>query len=184
MRIKLLLSFLAVLLPALAQEEEPQVTYYTHAEWREWRDKLRGFDEIRMTLAEKWIPYPTKMKKDGTMEFTEKRVLDSPLHTQTGIPDSDSFLALLEFESRVPKMAHGCFGLFNLTFYRKGERVGGLHYAHGKYWQPLTSKSQEAVTRWLIQHGLPVEETLRLDKKEANQTAQTTPGLRPSVSDL
>jgi hypothetical protein len=171
MRLELIVALLAILSPAMAQEEEPQMTYYTREELREWSYKLSGFDEIRMTLAEKWVPYPIGQKKDGSIEFTEKRVLDTPLHTQSGIPDPDSFLALLDFEPRVPKLAHGCFGLFNLAFYRKGARVGGLHYAHGKYWQPLTSKSQEAVTRWLIQHGLPIEETMKLDKKEANQSA-------------
>lgn len=167
--------------PATTQEEPP-LTFYSPEELSEWIEQLRGFDEIRMTLAEKWMPHPIGQKKDGSIEFTEKRMLDTPLHDLSNITDPDSFVRLLAFAPKVPKLAHGCFGLFNLAFYKRGELVGGLHYAHGKYWQPLTVQSQDAVTRWLIQHGFPIEETMKLDKQEPKRAPETMSG-RTSARD-
>ncbi|MBI2516722.1 MAG: hypothetical protein HYV95_07370 [Opitutae bacterium] len=148
-----------------AQEGETKPAYYTAQEFKSWEEKLRGFDEIRMTLAEKWVSYPKKMNKDGSFEYGEKRVLESLIYANKSITDSDVFFELLMFDSRMPKLAHGCYGLFNLAFYRKGELVGRLHYAHGQYWHPLLPISQLAINQWLIQHGFPVEETLKLDKR-------------------
>jgi hypothetical protein len=148
-----------------AQEEEFEVQYYTHEEWAAWKDNLRGFDEVRMTLAIKTVEYPTKWSKEG-IKFEERWILDSPLHEAQALTDSDSFLALLEFQPKIEKTSHGCYGLFNLFFYRKGERVGHLHYAHGQYWYPLTEKSQKQLNRWLTEHGFPIDEVIKKDRKE------------------
>lgn len=147
------------------EEEEFQPEYYTRNEWIEWREKLRGFDEIRMTLAIKTVSVPVKW--DGSeMKYEERWIRDTLLHKQEAIADSESFIALLEFQPDVEKTSHGCYGLFNLFFYRKGERVGRLHYAHSEYWFPITKESQNKLNRWLMERGFPIEEVLKNDKKE------------------
>ncbi|HOY58560.1 MAG TPA: hypothetical protein PK640_10555, partial [Verrucomicrobiota bacterium] len=64
---------------AKCQEEEYEPQYYTPAEWAVWIGRIRGFDEIRMTLAVKYIEYPTKWSKEG-IKYEERPVFDSLLH--------------------------------------------------------------------------------------------------------
>lgn len=165
-RLSLIFIFVAALAPVVAEEEEPKLSYYTRKEFRDWRERLRGFDELRMTRAEKWSPYPVGWDKSGSIKFSTRRVLNTLLYAKGGITDSDSLLALLEFEPNVPKVVHGCYGLFNVFLYRKGELIGVLHYAHGQYWHPLTTKSQTAISRWLTEHGFPIDETLKLEVRK------------------
>ncbi len=169
MRILKIALCLLLLVPVAAQEEDLDLPYFSREEFAAWRDTLRNFDEVRMTLAQKIVEQPSE---DGSGKFVRKVVLDEPLHSETGITDSESFLALLEFEEGVVNSVHGCYGLFNLAFHKRGERIGRLHYAHGKYWQPLTQKSQDAISRWLAQRGFPIEETKELEKEETNQQPQ------------
>lgn len=163
MRFVCAVVFLIALLKVVsAHDEALSVECYSRAEWTAWKEDLRGFDEIQMYLAAKPADFPEKWTKNG-IEFRPGWILNSPLHHATEIKDSASFLELLTFEPHVPKTMHGCYGLFNLCFYRKGELVGSLHYAHGQYWNPLTKASQAKVNQWLIAHGFPIEKVLKED---------------------
>ncbi|MCM2273589.1 MAG: hypothetical protein NDI75_02150 [Candidatus Didemnitutus sp.] len=157
--------FCCITLLGIARTEEApfEPEYYTRQEWIAWRERMRSFDEIRMTLATKTVPLPVKWTGSG-IKFEMGRVHDILVHKQEKINDPDSFITLLEFQPGLEKMSHGCRGLYDLGFYRKGELVGRLHYAHSRYWHPLTPKSQDELSRWLAARGFPIEEVQKRDR--------------------
>lgn len=160
-----LLGCISLLGIARAEEEPADSEYYSRQEWITWRERMRNFDEVRMTLATKAVSIPKKWTDSG-IKFERGRIHDILLHKQENIKDPDSFITLLEFEPGVMKMSHGCLGLYDVLFYRNGELVGRLHYAHSRYWHPLTWKSQEALNRWLAARGFPIEEVQKREGKE------------------
>jgi len=161
--VRIAILFTLLLVVTQAQDEETKPEVYSAAEWSEWRDDLSGFDEIVMTLAIKTIQVPTKMV--GTeIQFQDQWVLDSLLHQEEAVANAGDFIKLLEFQPNVEKSSHGCYGLYNLYFYKKGVRVGHLHFAHGRYWFPLTEKCQQEVNKWLEKNGFPINETIKNDR--------------------
>lgn len=142
-----------------AQEERENEGKISKEQWDGWKEQVRGFDEIRMTEPMAMVEVPAKWTPNG-LEYKQKPVRDRLLHVGRAISDSDAFLALLDYEGDHWLGAHGCLGLFHLTFFRKGERVGFMYYAHGIYWAPLTRDSQRSLNRWLRDHGFPIEDVL------------------------
>jgi hypothetical protein len=144
---------------SLAIAAKPDRSCYSAAEFDAWVAAIRGFDEIRMSLAHDDAILFEKAEEER--EDPEGLVANAkPLFSAHVAEESARFVALAEFQTGVAKTAHGCEGLFNLRFLRGGKVVGDLHYAHGRYWFPLTSKSQAAINHWLQTHGFPIEDTL------------------------
>jgi len=147
--------------------------YYSIEDWNSWIEELRGFDEIRMTLAAQVVEVPKYSAKEG-LQFEKQLRLDIPYHAAKELKDSASFIHLLEIRPHSPKVSHGCYGLFNLNFYREGTLVGRLHYSHGEYWFPLTQRAQLGINAWLEAHGFAIAEVLKKDTTEANQALEPT----------
>lgn len=119
-----------------------------------------------MTLAQKWGDEPYKCTKDGVITFRRRVFLDHLLRAMTSVDVAKEIVPLLEFQPNTPDSRHGCYGLFNLCFFKSGKCLAGLHYAHGSFWAPLTRPSQEKLLTWLKQHKFPVDETLARDRRE------------------
>jgi hypothetical protein len=155
-----------------AETSSNEADEYTAAAWKVRIDRMRGFDEIRMFEAES-VRYVPKIESGGKLTHHRRVDYDRQVFTVSDIPDGDAVLAMLTFLPNQLILSHGCRGLFNLVFLRKGEEVASLHFAHGKYWAPLTQAAQLKLNEWLTARGFPVARLLR---KEANQSVQPTTG--------
>lgn len=148
------------------EDEAPEIPCYVRENWDRRVAEIAQCDEIRMTLAQKSGDEPYKCTKEGVITFRRRIFLDHLLRAMTGVDVAKEIVPLLEFQPNTPDSRHGCYGLFNLWFFKSGKCVGGLHYAHGTFWAPLTRPSQEKLLTWLKQHKFPIEETLSRDRKE------------------
>ena len=152
-------------------ESKPEVVEkYTEADWNLRLERLKGFDEIRMLEAESVREVP-KITPEGTLVHQRRVEYDRQVFSLSGLSAGESVIAMLKFQPDLPVLFHGCRGLFTVVFYRKGEEVGSLHFAHGKYWAPLTEDSQHRLNEWLREQGFPVARLLR---KEANKAPEPT----------
>jgi hypothetical protein len=173
MKLRLCVLVLIAIVPLVCRAGFDAGSSYSIEAWLKLLEQLRDFDEIRMTLAERSVEEPDKWVA-GKLTYRQRWVLDTPLHAQKDIKDPQSFIALLELDSSYASSAHGCHGLFNLYFYKKGERIGHLHYAHGMYWAPITRASQERISAWLAARGFPVTRLIEDERERANKSLQPT----------
>lgn len=164
---RLFLAVLFYLAPLLghAQEETEDENTISKQEWDAWKEQIRGFDEIRMTEPMAMTEVPVQWTPKG-LEYKQKPVPNRLLYIGRGISDADTFLSVLDYQEKHWLGRHACLGLFHLTFFRKGERVGFMYYAHGIYWAPLTLDSQKSLNRWLRDHGFPIAEVLSWRRAE------------------
>ena len=155
----------------LRAEDAQKGICYSVDDWNATVSAMKDFDEIRMTLATQAVRIPKKVTADK-IEYETHIQRDALIFFLPEIKDSGDFLRLLQFKPDVPMSSCGCYGLFDISFYRKGQLVGSLHYAHGHYWCPVTDVSQRAINLWLDIKGFPIQETLKKDTQKANQALQ------------
>lgn len=163
-------------------EVQRESRYFAEEDFKRWVGEIERFDEIRMSLAHRDAELYEEARTRGV--DPEELVARTPPLYSAQLPNaSASFIALFEFQPNYRPAGHGCRGLFNLRFMRQGKVVGGLHYAHQRYWAPLTSRSQEAVNGWLADKGFPIVETLKSEHRAPlNQHLRATGSVTPRAS--
>jgi hypothetical protein len=144
----------------IASAAERDAGRYSKAHFDAMYGPLRDFDEVRLVRKE---VVSTGQRPDAPQEIRDMQVT-----VVKDMKDSNSFFAMLEFDPQVETLTHCCWGLFNVEFYREGARVGALHYAHGRYWGPLTRDSGKKITEWLTSRGIEADV---LVKEEAERDA-------------
>ncbi|MDX2111734.1 MAG: hypothetical protein SFY80_15990 [Verrucomicrobiota bacterium] len=157
------LWLLLFIIPSLSLAEDinekEQDVYYSLEDWNLFVEKISNCDEIRMVLVSQKISIAKR--KRGRLSFSKGYVYNVPVYKSKRIRGPKELSQILEFKPKTFYSDHFCMGLFNLLFYRNGEFVAGLNYAHGKFYVPITKSAQDNIIEWLKAQGFPIQKILK-----------------------